>query len=63
MVWPKAENSWPSVIGTASWSWVRPIFSTSANSAAFSAKAWRSPAMAWASRSIPCQAAILSAVG
>ena len=30
----KASNSWPSVIGTASWSWVRPIFSTSPNSTA-----------------------------
>ena len=27
-VWPNAVNSWPSVIGTASWFSVRPIFRT-----------------------------------
>ncbi len=34
-----ALNSWPSVIGTASWFSVRPIFSTSANSLAFALSA------------------------
>ena len=28
----KASNSWPSVMGTASWSCVRPIFRIAANS-------------------------------
>ena len=35
----KALNSWPSVIGTASWSWVRPILSTDANSLPLARKA------------------------
>lgn len=36
----KAWNSWPRVIGTASCNWVRPIFSTPANSTPLAAKAW-----------------------
>ncbi len=39
MVAWKPSNSWPSVIGTASMSCVRPIFSTSANSTALPLKA------------------------
>ena len=42
----KAENSWPSVIGTASCSCVRPIFSTLLNSSALRSKAPRSSAIA-----------------
>src|SRR6266508_2095394 len=34
-------NSWPSVSGTASWRWVRPVFTMSRNSSAFTAKASR----------------------
>ena len=59
----KAINSWPSVIGTASCSWVRPIFSTSANSAALASKAWRSAAISLSSSPMPIQAARRSAVG
>lgn len=58
-----AENSCPGLIGTASWSWVRPIFRTSRNSTALWAKASWSTAIAL---SRPCTAntvAILTAVG
>ena len=59
----KAENSWPSVIGTASCNCVRPIFSTSLNSSALRSKAPRSSAIASISRPMPNQAARRSAVG
>ena len=58
-----AENSWPSVIGTASCSWVRPIFSTSANSTALASNASRRAASSRMSSPIPVHAARRNAVG
>lgn len=58
-----AENSWPRVIGTASWSWVRPIFSTSRNSKALAAKASWSTAIALSSSRTAKTVATLTAVG
>ena len=59
----KAENSWPSVIGTASCSCVRPIFSTLSNSSALASKAPRRRTIASISWPMPDQAATRSAVG
>ncbi|GAQ68277.1 hypothetical protein SsS58_08736 [Streptomyces scabiei] len=58
-----AENSWPSVIGTASCSWVRPILSTSRNSTALRAnESWRT-AIALSSPRTANTVAIFTAVG
>lgn len=56
-------NSWPSVIGTASWSWVRPIFTVSANSTALVAKASCRTRIASSRSSIAKIVAMLTAVG
>ena len=58
-----AENSCPSVIGTASCNWVRPIFSTSRNSTALRAKASWSTAIASSRPRTAKTVAILTAVG
>ncbi|CPU67708.1 Uncharacterised protein [Mycobacteroides abscessus] len=54
-------NSWPRLMGTASWSCVRPIFRTSANSDAFSSNArssrrtssWSRATSSWTARRKP----------
>ncbi len=50
-------------MGTASWSWVRPILSTSRNSTAFAANVRSSPAIASASARTAVIVAMFTAVG
>ena len=59
----KASNSCPSVIGTASWSWVRPILRTEANSLPLARKAAISSFMAATSSTFPRAMPTCSAVG
>ena len=63
MVWPNARNSWPNVIGTASWSCVRPILIKVANSLPFARNAFASAVSAARSSSIEWCSASLTAVG
>jgi hypothetical protein len=57
-------NSWPTVIGVASWRWVRPSFTTSANSRALRSSAPASSSSAGTrSRSIASRAATCNALG
>ena len=63
IVTPYAWNSWPSVIGTASCSCVRPIFTMSANSSPFSRNASRSSARALSRSRSAQMAAMRIAVG
>ena len=58
-----AMNSWPSVIGTASWSWVRPIFRIPENSAPFWRNASISSLIAATSRTLPSAMPTCSDVG
>ena len=63
MVTAKAPNSWPSVIGTASCSWVRPSLSMSANSRAFGRQRSTSPRSACSSDRQANPRATFTAVG
>eukprot|EP01045_Picozoa_sp_COSAG04_P009945 COSAG04_NODE_595_length_12255_cov_246.957716_6_plen_64_part_00 len=63
MVDAKELNSWPSVMGTASCSCVRPILSTSANSAPFRRKVPTSSRISRCSERCSSSTAILTAVG
>ncbi len=58
-----APSSWPTVIGTASCSWVRPIFGIARNSVALRRNASAKASVATASPSIAVTSAIRTAVG
>ena len=60
---PKALNSWPSVMGTASCSCVRPIFRILSNSTAFAWKDAISCLISASMRTLPNAIPIWSAVG
>ncbi len=60
---PNAANSCPSVIGTASWSCVRPILTIAENSAPFRRKAAISSFIAATRRTLPSAMPTCSAVG
>ena len=59
----KASNSWPSVIGTASWSCVRPILRMGANSLPLARNAAMSSLIAATSWTFPSAMPTCSEVG